>query len=325
MLALHQLDDPGRAQAVRAQGHEVLGVLEAGDAARGLDLHAGAEAALQEEIAAAQEALDKAKTELETAKAEERQRQTELEAAQATVATAETELQGKQATLEQANKDKATAEQEVAAAAAQVKAAQEEQAKAEATLTARQAETAAAKKAVDDAKTAQTQAAANLEKAREVKRTADVAVIAAQAEIENAEKAVAEADANFNKGSFGFFEAMGSQAAIDILNNAKYASYTKKGDPNDATSLENMKVTFKWIREANRLRALEGLAPLKVTDLLMAMAQSNANWSDTNMDHSRQPHKNPDALMTGEIYPGEQEMEPILRIPLVIKPIVEKK
>ena len=264
------------------------------------DLAGGDSAALQEEITAAQEALDKAKTELETAKAEERQRQTELEAAQATVATAETELQGKQATLEQANKDKATAEQEVAAAAAQVKAAQEEQAKAEATLTARQAETAAAKKAVDDAKTLQTQAAANLEKAREAKRTADVAVIAAQAEVENAEKAVAEADANFNKGSFGFFEAMGSQAAIDILNNAKYASYTKKGDPNDATSLENMKVTFKWIREANRLRALEGLAPLKVTDLLMAMAQSNANWSDTNMDHSRQPHKNPDALMTGE-------------------------
>lgn len=259
------------------------------------DLSGGESSALQEQIKAAQEALDKAKAEVETAKAQERQRQSEVEAAQAAVTTAETELQAKQKDVEQAKQDKAKADQAVETAAAQVKAAQEEQAKAEATLATRQGETAAAKKDAEDAKAAQAQAEANLAKAREDKRKAEEAVKAAETEVANAQKAVDEAAKKFNQGSFGFFKAMGSQAAIDILNNAQYASYTKKGDPNDATSLENMKVTFKWIREANRLRALEGLAPLKVTDLLMAMAQSNANWSDTHENHSRQQHENPDS------------------------------
>ena len=264
------------------------------------DLSEGESAGLQEQIKAAQEALDKAKAEVETAKAEERQRQTELEVAQAAVTSAETELQAKQKDVKQAKQDKATADQAVETAATQVKAAKEEQAQVEATLATRQSETAAAKQKADEAKAAQQKAEKALAEAREAKEQAEAAVKAAETEVANAKKAVDEAAEKFSQGSFGFFKAMGSQAAIDILKNAKYASYTKEGDPNDATSLENMKVTFKWIREANRLRALEGLAPLKVTDLQMAMAQSNANWSDTNMDHSRQPHKNPDALMTGE-------------------------
>lgn len=264
------------------------------------DLAGGGSAALQEQKKAAQEALDKAKAEVETAKAQERQRQTELEAAQAAVTTAESGLQAKQKDVEQAKQAKATADQAVEAAAAQVKAAQEEQTKAETALTALQGETAAAETAAKAAKAAQAQAEANLQKAREAKVQADAAVKAAETEVANAKKAVDEAAEKFNQGSFGFFKAMGSQAAIDILNNAQYASYTKKGDPNDATSLENMKVTFKWIREANRLRALEGLPALKVTDLQMAMAQSNANWSDTHLNHSRQPHKNPDSRGSAE-------------------------
>lgn len=276
------------------------------------DLTGGESAALQEQIKAAQVALDEAKAEVETAKAQERQCQSELDAAQTAVTTAQADLQAKQATVEQAKKDKATAEQAVAAAAAQVKVAQEEQAKAEAALTARQGETAAAKKAVDDAKTAQTQAAANLEKAREDKRKADAAVIAAQAEVENAEKAVAEADANFNKGSFGFFEKVGAENALKVLNSDTYSSeamkvekpykpgsfaqgqapinnsntpiygktfsgYNHDGKTSNATNLDNMKATFKWIKRANELRALHNLPALKISDTLMAVGQSNAN------------------------------------------------
>ena len=264
------------------------------------NLARGDSAALQEEITAAQKALDKATSDVEAAKKVAEQRKAEVEKAQTTATAMQGEFEAKQAVAERAKKDKEAADQAVQTAAAQVTAAQGEQAKAEAALATRQGETAAAETAAKEAKAAQQKAEKALAEAREVKEQAEAAVKTAETEVANAKKAVDEAAVKFKQGSFGFFKAMGSQAAIDILKNAKYASYTKEGDPNDATSLENMKVTFKWIREANRLRALEGLAPLKVTDLLTAMAQSNANWSDTNMDHSRQPHKDPDALMIGE-------------------------
>lgn len=257
------------------------------------DLSGGESSALQEQIKAAQEALDKAKAEVETAKAQERQRQTELDEARNAVTAAESKLQAKRDAAEQAKKDKATADQAVEAAAAQVTAAQGEQAEAENALATRKGETAAAKKAADDAKTAQTQAEANLQKAREDKRNADEAVKAAETEVANAQKAVDEAAKKFNQGSFGFFEAMGATDALAALNNSREKQYTVKGDLKDATSLENMKETFRWIRKANELRAKGGLngrhlEPLKVSDTLMAMAQIDANRAAYMGGHSRE-------------------------------------
>lgn len=84
------------------------------------------------------------------------------------------------------------------------------------------------------------------------------------------------------RGSLGFFESVGATDAINFLTKAKYASFTHIGDPKDATSLDNMKATFPHLRRCNKLRALEGLPALKVHDNLMAMAQSNTNWSYIN-------------------------------------------
>ena len=92
----------------------------------------------------------------------------------------------------------------------------------------------------------------------------------------------------FSLGAFGFFAYVGADSALDVLNNAPYASFTVRGAENDATSLTNIKNSFAWMRECNRLRASEGLAPLRVTDRLMAIAESDLNWSDGNIDHSRQ-------------------------------------
>ena len=92
----------------------------------------------------------------------------------------------------------------------------------------------------------------------------------------------------YAQGSFGFFSYVGAADALNALNNAKYASSTVKGDPNDATSLSNMRKSFDFMRECNRLRAGEGLGELRVTDRLMAIAQSDLNWSDKNIAHSQQ-------------------------------------
>lgn len=91
-----------------------------------------------------------------------------------------------------------------------------------------------------------------------------------------------------NKGSLGFFEAMGATSAVSKLLNAKYASYTDLGNWMDATSLDNMKATFDLMREGNYYRGLEGKSALKITHDLMAIAQSNTNISRTLYYHSFQ-------------------------------------
>lgn len=98
----------------------------------------------------------------------------------------------------------------------------------------------------------------------------------------------AAVNAVISQGSFGFFEAIGATDALDALKNSTYASLTKKGDATDATSLELMRQGFVGVREFNAIRAEVGLPGCKVTSLLMAEAQADANYSDTTIGHARQ-------------------------------------
>ena len=97
----------------------------------------------------------------------------------------------------------------------------------------------------------------------------------------------------YHKGSFGFFEYVGAEDALDVLRNEKYASYTNPDKDDDATNLDNMKNSFDFIRQCNEIRADEGVDPesneslsvLKVTDHLMAVAQVYADYARTNTEH----------------------------------------
>ncbi|MBR2521555.1 MAG: leucine-rich repeat protein, partial [Coriobacteriales bacterium] len=91
-----------------------------------------------------------------------------------------------------------------------------------------------------------------------------------------------------DKGSFGFFEYVGATDALDALNNSTYAYLTQQGDESDATSLENMRASIQWMRACNSIRSSLGLGELTVTDELMAKAQADANYSDTELSHARQ-------------------------------------
>ena len=107
---------------------------------------------------------------------------------------------------------------------------------------------------------------------------------------------LSKATDKYNEGSFGFFEYVGANDAINALKNCQYASYTNQGLETDATNLENMKATFDFIRECNDLRKNEGVDPtnneklgeLKVNDYMMATAQADANYSLTNIEHAHQ-------------------------------------
>lgn len=142
-----------------------------------------------------------------------------------------------------------------------------------------------------------------------------------QVKLKEAEKEVANArtesqkraQAQFNKGSLGFFEAMGSEDAIAELkskakfvdNGATFTDSTHIGDVNDATSLEYMLRALKLAKIGNALRSQgdNNFAPtreLKVSDRLMARAQVNANFSNSpQIGHSMNMGPNGD-LSTGE-------------------------
>ena len=96
-------------------------------------------------------------------------------------------------------------------------------------------------------------------------------------------------EAQIQKGSLGFFESMGYDDAVEIINEGihKHGS-TNLGDPDDATSLENMKATLEFIKECNALRQQNGLNELLVSGQLMAIAQVQLNHTNAqdNLDHS---------------------------------------
>ena len=93
-----------------------------------------------------------------------------------------------------------------------------------------------------------------------------------------------------------FFSIMTEQGLFDPVvdflvskagDKVAISSYTKIGNEDDATSLENMKLALEFIKKCNDLRVENGLEPLKVSDEMMAISQVQANWSAFNRTHSR--------------------------------------
>lgn len=142
-----------------------------------------------------------------------------------------------------------------------------------------------------------------------------------QVKLKEAEKEVANArtesqkraQAQFNKGSLGFFEVMGSEDAVaelkskakSVYTGATFTDSTHIGDADDATSLEYMlrALQLAKIGNAHRSQGDNNFAPmseLKVSDRLMARAQVNANFSNSpKISHSLNRGPNGD-FSTGE-------------------------
>lgn len=106
--------------------------------------------------------------------------------------------------------------------------------------------------------------------------------------LEAVRPAYEEAQAKRALGSKGFFQEHEAPGAAEALETATYASATNLGAEGDATSLENMRRSFQFMKECNAIRESEGLPPLKVTHSMMAYAQSNVNWSVNSCNHAHQ-------------------------------------
>ena len=189
-----------------------------------------------------------------------------------------------QETLDAAQRDVAAAQEELKAAKGMVAEAQRLLDDATTDLTAKQSAVSAgvtaesAQQALKDAKARAAEAAAALEASK------------------------AEAQQQFDRGSLGFFEAMGAQDAVAELSTDyrfkeedpvtgqtgyRIADDTHIGAADDATHLDNMKAAIGLLPESNRLRESDGQPALPVSDFLMAQAQVNVNWSQrTPRGHS---------------------------------------
>lgn len=112
--------------------------------------------------------------------------------------------------------------------------------------------------------------------------------------LEQAKKNLADFEAKYatelarlNQGSKGYFDSVGcSNLANAVLIEGKLAPYTKVGQTDDATSLENMQASIAYMKECNEIRKKEGLSELKVSMTLMAIAQVNADHAKSNMEHA---------------------------------------
>lgn len=67
-----------------------------------------------------------------------------------------------------------------------------------------------------------------------------------------------------------------------------YNKYNDRGSATDASSFENIFYALDFIDECNELREKHGLSALKVTDLMMAYAISDANYASQNISHPMQ-------------------------------------
>lgn len=90
-----------------------------------------------------------------------------------------------------------------------------------------------------------------------------MAVNDAQAAYEQAQIAAKTSREQISKGSLGYFEQNGSDAALRVFEDTAYNKYTKVGEAKDATSLENMKASLEYIKKCNELRKENGLNRLK--------------------------------------------------------------
>ena len=113
-----------------------------------------------------------------------------------------------------------------------------------------------------------------------------------------------DADETLANSSYGFFEWLGNMSgdsnknslALKFLTDAAWTgketrngnevgtflSYTHIGQEDDATSLKNLGDAIKLIAAGNQYRANDenfSVNPLKVSTLLMALAEINANWN----------------------------------------------
>lgn len=239
----------------------------------------------------AQAALDQAKAELANAQQAVVSAQTKVTEAEEEVAYAETKLNTLETNLANKNAEIAKVEAQLgdSDAAYQETLKELEAVKAEHADLVEDVREAQAKvtKAEEEVAYAEAQVNGLLFEQRQLNQK----ISAQEKTVADLKEQAENMEAQIQKGSLGFFESMGYEDAVEIINEGihKHGS-TNLGDPDDATSLENMKATLEFIKECNALRQQNGLNELLVSGQLMAIAQVQANHTSNALGGSGHSH-----------------------------------
>ena len=106
---------------------------------------------------------------------------------------------------------------------------------------------------------------------------ANTEVTTLEQKVTDATTALSDAQTQSRKGTYGFFQWAGAENALKALDSAKYKNLIAYGTSGDATALDNLEAALQLIDHVNEYRAGEGLAPMVVTDTMMAMAEADAD------------------------------------------------
>ncbi len=225
---------------------------------------------VSDQISETESNIDSLNDQLDSAKTEQENAQKEVDANKQEIANAQKDVDAAQDAVDSAQSNLDAAKSDLSKAQAQLDAAKK-------AVSAKEAEIEAAKKSGTDVDALKAQLAtlqAQLTSAKSEVTTAQAKVMSLQTAVENQ-----------NKGSLGFFASQGATHAVEILNSAD-TTYTKLGNSNDTTSLDNMYKAIQYLKQANQIRKSEGLSELKVTHELMAISQVQANRSANWIGHS---------------------------------------
>ena len=108
-------------------------------------------------------------------------------------------------------------------------------------------------------------------------------------DIQQQQELVNDAQAEYNRisklTSKDFFAYFEQADALKVFENV--TENTVLGDPNDATSLQNMKLALQELKVLNQIREKENVSPIYVTSKLMAQSQIQTNESSHTHQHSK--------------------------------------
>ncbi len=139
----------------------------------------------------------------------------------------------------------------------------------------------------------------SVEEAKKALDDANLALATAQANYDNS----VTAEAN---SVIGFYKSLGTRDGDQAAEVYKYYNqlcedagydevcFTQIGVEGDATSLTNVMKSLDYIDECNELRVSNGLSELKITPMIMAMAEANANRDSCNISHWSQDYLHDD-------------------------------
>lgn len=254
----------------------------------------------QAEYSRMEDIVDSPEYALAEANVEKAQR--DVATAESDIAAAKAEIDKQQGIIDAAVAEKAELEETVASLEGQQATKDAELSEAKNVLDSAQCQldelTAAAGKsaeAVEKAAAERAEAKSAYEKAEADKAEADRKLSEAKTARESAEAKVKELETAAASKTYDAWDFFGSiegglgADAVKVLDLAPKRDHMSKGDPNDATSLANMKESIQWLKRCNEIRASIGLSALQVNYTLMACAQVNANYSASyTHSHSQQ-------------------------------------